>query len=421
MRDTGSMPTPMLTIGDFARATRLSAKALRRYDELGLLPPARVDPFTGYRYYTDEQVERARLVAWLRRIGMPLAEVGRVCDLYGTDPAGAARAIRAYWARVESETAARRGLAVSLVDRLKGPADMSFETTSGTASGGASRTTSGEASGAASGTDSGTSSGQGFGAASETAFGTSSETDSGRGLAPPALALWTAVRLDRGLVRPSQQDAALAGPRLLAVADGYGPEGEAAARAVVGALGSVPAPEPPARTGDVLNALEDAVRAADGAVTGLADSGTTLTAALWTGGRLVLAHLGDSRAYLLRDGVLVRLTRDHTVVQALVDAGELDPAEAAERPDRAVLLKALDGGEVPPEPELGVHEARPGDRYLLCTDGLSAVAPAEEIRRALAAGGTPDDAAEALVALARELGGPDNVACVVADVVPADG
>ncbi|MFE9135121.1 MerR family transcriptional regulator [Streptomyces sp. NPDC007355] len=405
------MPTPMLTIGDFARATRLSAKALRRYDELGLLPPARVDPFTGYRYYTDEQVERARLVAWLRRIGMPLAEVGRVCDLYGTDPAGAARAIRAYWARVESETAARRGLAVSLVDRLKGPADMSFETTSGT--------TSGTDSGTAPGTTP-TASGNAPGTAS-TASGTASGTDSGRGLAPSALALWTAVRLDRGLVRPSQQDAALAGPRLLAVADGYGPEGETAARAVVGALGSVPAPEPPARTGDVLNALEDAVRAADAAVTGLADSGTTLTAALWTGGRLVLAHLGDSRAYLLRDGVLVRLTRDHTVVQALVDAGELDPAEAADRPDRAVLLKALDGGDVPPEPELGVHEARPGDRYLLCTDGLSAVAPGEEIRRALAAGGTPDDAAEALVALARELGGPDNVACVVADVVPADG
>jgi serine/threonine protein phosphatase PrpC/DNA-binding transcriptional MerR regulator len=406
VRDTGSVPTPMLTIGDFARATRLSAKALRRYDELGLLPPARVDPFTGYRYYTEEQVERARLVAWLRRIGMPLAEVGRVCDLYGTDPAGAARAIRAYWARVESETAARRGLAVSLVDRLKGPADMSFETTSGTSSG----TTSGTSSGTTP-----TASGSASGAAPTT------PAPSGTGLAPPALALWTAVRLDRGLVRPSQQDAALAGPRLLAVADGYGPEGEAAARAVVGALGSVPAPEPPARTGDVLNALEDAVRAADGAVTGLADSGTTLTAALWTGGRLVLAHLGDSRAYLLRDGALIRLTRDHTVVQALVDAGELDPAEAADRPDRAVLLRALDGGDVPPEPELGVHEARPGDRYLLCTDGLSAVAPAEEIRRALAAGGTPDDAAEALVALARELGGPDNVACVVADVVPADG
>ncbi|MFF1507121.1 MerR family transcriptional regulator [Streptomyces sp. NPDC058326] len=378
------MPTPMLTIGDFARATRLSAKALRRYDELGLLPPARVDPFTGYRYYAEEQVERARLIAWLRRIDMPLAEVGRVCALHGKDPAGAARAIRGHWARIEAETAARRGLAASLVERLKGTTEMT----------------------------------------SVPAAATNPEKNPDVPRASPASPPWTlrtAVRLDPGLVRPSQQDAAHAGPHLLAVADGYGPEGERAARAAVGALASVPAPEPTARTGDVLNALEDAVRGADGAVTGLADSGTTLTAALWTGSRLVLAHLGDSRAYLLRDGVLVRLSRDHTVVQALVDAGELDPAEAADRPDRALLLKALDGGDVPPEPELGVHEARPGDRYLLCTDGLSAVAPAEEIRRALARGSAPDDAAGALVALARDLGGPDNVACVVADVVPAAG
>ncbi|WP_435975516.1 MerR family transcriptional regulator [Streptomyces sp. Qhu_M48] len=354
---------PLLTIGDFARASRLSAKALRRYDELGLLPPARVDPYTGYRYYARDQVERARLIAWLRRIDMPLAEVGRVCALYASDPAAASRAIRAHWARIESETAARRDLAASLVDRLKGPIEMTTT---------------------------------------------------------PSFALRTAVRLDRGLVRAAQQDAAHAGPHLLAVADGYGPEGERAARAAIAALRSVPPPAPSARAGDMLNALEDGVYGADGAVAGLPESGTTLTAALWTGGRLALAHVGDSRAYLLRDGTLVRLTRDHTVVQALVDAGELDPAEAADRPDRALLLKALDGGDVPPEPELGVHEARPGDRYLLCTDGLSAVAPAEDIRRALAAGATPDDAAGALVALARDLGGPDNVACVVADVVPAD-
>ncbi|MCX2179286.1 helix-turn-helix domain-containing protein [Streptomyces sp. SKN60] len=82
----------LLTIGDFARATGLTPKALRRYDELGLLRPARVDPFSGYRYYAGEQVERARLVGWLRRIGMPLAEIGRVCARYETDPAGAARA-----------------------------------------------------------------------------------------------------------------------------------------------------------------------------------------------------------------------------------------------------------------------------------------------------------------------------------------
>ncbi len=405
MRDEEPMPVPvsgpMLTIGDFARASRLSAKALRRYDELGLLPPARVDPFTGYRYYAVEQLERARLIAWLRRIGMPLAEVGRVCALYASDAAGAARAIRGYWARVETETAARRDLAASLVDRLKGPDEMNDETTDEMTD-----DTAGETPGAM--TD------------EVSAVHAATNAWAATGPAgPPAFVLRTAVRLDRGLVRAAQQDAAHAGPHLLAVADGYGPEGERAALAAVGALEAVPPPAPSARAGDVLNALEDAVRTADGAVSGLADSGTTLTGAVWTGGRLALAHVGDSRAYLLRDGALVRLTRDHTVVQALVDAGELDPAEAADRPDRALLLKALDGGDVPPEPELGVHETRPGDRYLLCTDGLSAVAPAEGIRRALAAGVGPDEAAEALVALARDLGGPDNVACVVADVVPA--
>lgn len=402
MRDEESMSPPvsgpMLTIGDFARASRLSAKVLRRYDELGLLPPARVDPFTGYRYYAVEQLERARLIAWLRRIDMPLTEVGRVCELYGSDAAAAARAIRGHWARIESETAARRDLATSLVDRLKGPTEM----TDGTTDEMVDETTDENTYG----TTDGTTTGPGPGAAA------------GR-TAPPAFALRTAVRLDRGPVRDTQQDAAHAGPHLLAVADGYGPEGARAALAAVAALEAVPPPAPAARAGDVLNALEDAVRTADGAVSGLADSGTTLTAAVWTGGRLALAHVGDSRAYLLRDGTLVRLTRDHTVVQALVDAGELDPAEAADRPDRALLLKALDGGGVPPEPELGVHETRPGDRYLLCTDGLSAVAPAEAVHRALAGAVGPDDAAEALIALARDLGGPDNVACVVADVVPA--
>ncbi|MFF5975139.1 MerR family transcriptional regulator [Streptomyces sp. NPDC012769] len=364
----------MLTIGDFARVSRLTAKALRRYDELGLLPPARVDPFTGYRYYAEEQVERARLVGWLRRIGMPLAEVGRVCALYeADDAAGAARAIRAYWVGVESETAARRDLASSLVDRLKGPTDMTTPPPVSPSS-------------------------------------------------PSPFVLRAAVRLDTGLVRAVQQDAAHAGPQLLAVADGYGPEGERAATSALTALEAVPrsaGSSGAARAGDVLNALEDGVRGANDAVAGLSGSGTTLTVALLAGNRLALAHVGDSRAYLLRDGVLVRLTRDHTVVQALVDAGELDPAEAADRPDRALLLKALDGGDVPPEPELAVREARPGDRLLLCTDGLSALLPAEDVERGLARGDGPDATAEALVALARDLGGPDNVACVVADVVPA--
>ncbi|MFG2114551.1 MerR family transcriptional regulator [Streptomyces sp. NPDC048718] len=380
----------LLTIGDFARASGLSAKALRRYDETGLLPPARVDPYTGYRYYSPDQVEQARLVRWLRHIGMPLADTGRVCALYATDAAGAARAIRAYWAEVEARTAARRDLAVSLADRMGGPSTMTHTHTPATSSGAISGAVSGR------------------------------------------LRFAAAVRLDRGLVRPVQQDAAYAGPCLLAVADGYGPEGERAASAAVAAVvdgaGDVPGPGPgaaPVRAGDALNALEDGVREANLRVAGSAagsgaGSGATLTAALLTGSRLTLAHVGDSRAYLLRDGVLQRLTRDHTVVQALVDAGELDPAEAAERPDRAVLLKALDGGDVPPEPEFGVREVRVGDRVLLCTDGLSAVVGAEALGAAL--GGAPggvgvEEAVRALVEAARGCGGPDNVACVVADVV----
>ncbi|GAA0405843.1 MerR family transcriptional regulator [Microbispora corallina] len=107
----------LLTIGAFARASRLSPKALRLYDELGLLRPARTDPDSGYRFYDPAQLERARLVAWLRRLGMPLARIRAVCDL---DPEAAAADVAAYWAEVEAETADRRGLAVLLVDHLSG-------------------------------------------------------------------------------------------------------------------------------------------------------------------------------------------------------------------------------------------------------------------------------------------------------------
>src|SRR6202042_2711116 len=98
----------LLTIGAFARASRLSIKALRLYDELGLLRPVRVDPATGYRFYDPAQVEEARLVGWLRRLGMPLARIREVCEL---GPDAAAEAVGAFWAQVEADTAARRDLA----------------------------------------------------------------------------------------------------------------------------------------------------------------------------------------------------------------------------------------------------------------------------------------------------------------------
>ncbi|MER5603250.1 MerR family transcriptional regulator [Streptomyces sp. NPDC002265] len=352
----------LLTIGAFAKASRLSPKALRLYDELELLQPARVDPVTGYRYYAQAQLEQARLVAWLRRLGMPLAGIRRVCAL---GPADAAAEIRAYWARVEAETAARRDLAVFLADHLAAAAPE-----------------------------------------------------------PPRkdtvmLELRYCAHSDRGRVRPANQDTAYAGTRLLAVADGFGPAGGPAGRAAVAALKALDTAEVPA--GSVLNLLEDAVQSATRAVHEVSstdETGTTLTALLWTGSRLALVHIGDSRAYLLRAGELFRITHDHTLVQSMLDEGRLTPEEAAAHPQRSLLLKALSGG-APALPDLRLEDALPGDRYLLCSDGLSGVVPDDRIRRLLSGHTGPDDAVRALVDAANEAGGPDNIGCVVADLVTA--
>ncbi|WP_373300590.1 MerR family transcriptional regulator [Streptomyces chromofuscus] len=348
----------MLTIGAFARASRLTPKALRLYDELDLLRPARVDPGTGYRYYAADQLERARLVAWLRRLGMPLARIREVCALPAPD---AAREVRAYWARVEAETAARRDLAGILVAHLTASPRKDPTMT--------------------------------------------------------ALRLRYAAHSDRGMIRPANQDTAYAGDRLLAVADGYGPAGGPASTAAVACLKTLERTAERS-AGSVLNLLEAAVRDAALAVHDVAadeEAGTTLTAMLWTGSSVALVHVGDSRAYLLRDGGLFRITHDHTVVQSLIDEGRLTPEEAASHPQRALLLNSLTG-TVPAAPDLRLHDAHPGDRYLLCSDGLTAVVPDARIRGLLGTEPTPEEAVRALVAAANDAGGPDNVSCVVADV-----
>ncbi|MFE7134118.1 protein phosphatase 2C domain-containing protein [Streptomyces sp. NPDC057638] len=383
-----------LTIGAFARASRLSAKALRRYDELGLLRPASVDPYTGYRYYDETQLDQARLVAWLRRIDMPLVRVQEVRDLYESDPGRAARAVRDYWATVEAETAARRDLAVFLADhlvRLTEPYPYP---------------------------------------------GRGSDTM----VQHTALTMRSAARTDRGLVRETNQDAAYATTRLLAVADGFGGEGGSASAAVIEALKRLDRPDwqraalengpgdpgepapvgasPSGRVGDLLNALEDAVDHANTAAGEFADSGSTLTAMVWTGSQLALVHVGDTRALLLRDGELLRITRDHTVAQAMIDEGSLTEEEAASHPQRTLLVKAVDGGMTAARPDVRLCEARPGDRYLLCSDGLSRTVAPDAVRRALTDVADPDQAIGVLVELARSAGGPDNIACVVADIVP---
>ncbi|MFJ2183301.1 MerR family transcriptional regulator [Streptomyces anulatus] len=413
-RAVGAASGELVTIGEFARLSRLSAKALRRYDELGLLRPALVDPVNGYRYYDPAQVEGARLVAWLRRIGMPLSRIGRIVAL---DAGAAAVEIRAYWARVEAETAARRDLAMYLVDHLsaEGRAMSRIPDNTGNAGG----------TGNEGGTDCTGSSGSGV--------------PGGPGVLGGPVAVPLAIRYaaltDTGAVRTTNQDAAFAGPRLLAVADGFGEGGAEASAAAIEAI------KPTAWGGgdgalsaaDLLNVLEDtadsASRAVRDAVAPCADpdgSGTTLTAMLWTGSRLGLVHIGDSRAYLLRCGELFRITHDHSLVQSMIDDGSLSREEAASHPGRALLLKALVGEArsapvaVACRPDVRLREVLAGDRYLLCSDGLSAVVDEAELRAAVVAAEAPGEAVRRLVGLAREAGGPDNVACVVADVVAAE-
>jgi PPM family protein phosphatase len=232
-----------------------------------------------------------------------------------------------------------------------------------------------------------------------------------------------AVKTDVGLRRTGNEDAAYAGPRLLAVADGLGGHagGEVASATVIDALRPLDTEVP---AGDVLTALEDAVRRASSALGDIVEAdpalrglGTTLTALLWSGSQLGLVHIGDSRAYLVRDGEVFQITHDHTMVQLLVDEGRITTEEVATHPQRSLLLRAL--GDFTSEPDLQLREARPGDRYLLCSDGLHGVADAHAIGRVLLTVADPDQAATDLVALAIANGGPDNITFIIADVLAA--
>ncbi|MHB1614239.1 MAG: PP2C family protein-serine/threonine phosphatase [Actinomycetes bacterium] len=237
-----------------------------------------------------------------------------------------------------------------------------------------------------------------------------------------ALALRYAARSHVGLVRDGNEDSGYAGPRLLAVADGMGgaAAGEVASSVTIAALSALDEDSPGP---DLLDRLTTTVDAAnerlhelietDPSLTGM---GTTLTALLRSSGRVGLVHIGDSRGYLLRDGELVQLTHDHTFVQSLVDAGRITAEEAGQHPQRSLLMRALDGrGTV--ELDLSIREAREGDRYLVCTDGLTVVVSEETLADTLRQHADPGQAADELVELALRGGAPDNVTVVVADLV----
>jgi protein phosphatase len=210
------------------------------------------------------------------------------------------------------------------------------------------------------------------------------------------------------------------GPRLLTVAEGMGgmAAGDVASTIVIACMAPL---DEDVSDGAMIDALRGAVEMANQQIRDAVDAnpamegmGTTLTAMLFSGSRIGMVHIGDSRAYLLRDGEFAQVTKDDTYVQMLVDEGRITPEEAGSHPQRSLLTRALDGRDV--DPEYSVRQAKAGDRYLLCSDGLSSVVSFDTIAGTLREYADPNQCAERLVQLALRGGGPDNITVIVADV-----
>jgi PPM family protein phosphatase len=350
----------MLTIGEFATATGLTAKALRLYDDLGLLAPAEVDPGNGYRYYEPAQIEQARLVARLRSAGVPLP---RISTIIGLAPEAAAAELLSYWRQVEADTSSAREVVVSLVAHLRGQ--------------------------------------------DTTMNGTTTPTRSAHRAGQGARSL----QLDDLYPRVPRLTAQITGQRLFAVADGFGDaEEDAAATKALDALEALDGAEPGS---DPLGALDAAVAAGAEAVS-QGKGGTTLTALLLAD-RALIAHVGDSRVYRVRGGSLERLTRDHTVVQSLVDEGRLTADEAWVDPRRAVLNRAIAPGAAS-APDLSVHTITPGDRFVLTTDGVHGVLESQQLADLVVATGDPEMIASAVEEAVLAAGAPDNYGVIVVDL-----
>jgi PPM family protein phosphatase len=239
------------------------------------------------------------------------------------------------------------------------------------------------------------------------------------------VALRYAARSDVGLGRyTNNQDSGYAGPHLLAVCDGMGGHagGDVASSVALGRLVDL---DGESFGGEALRRLAEALREANAEIARRADEdpqlggmGTTATVLMRYDRKLALAHIGDSRGYLFRDGQLTRITRDHTFVQSLVDEGRISADEAEHHPQRNIVTRVL-SGHPDDEPDVSAREARVGDRYLLCSDGLTGVVSDATIAETLAAGNDPAATADALISMALRGGAPDNVTVVVAEVLEA--
>ena len=235
----------------------------------------------------------------------------------------------------------------------------------------------------------------------------------------------TAARSAIGLVRQGNEDSGFVSPQLIAVADGMGGHaaGEVASRIAVEVLQAL-APTLVSTDLDedsVEDLLMHSLHSIDSEISAVTDEeiekrgmGTTLTALLIRGKNISLLHVGDSRCYRLRGNTLEQFSNDHTVIQELLDQGAISVAEAAEHPQRSMLTQALRGdGDV--TPVLQMYEVKKGDRYLLCSDGLSGVLTEKEIKIGLKKT-DKDEAVKFLVDATYVNGAPDNVTVLIADI-----
>jgi PPM family protein phosphatase len=353
----------LMTIGAFSERSGLSARRLRTYAAEGLLIPVALDPGSGYRYYSSAQLPTAELIDALRQAGIPLAEIRMFLAMPSDGQLET-------WGQRLVSAAAHRHRALEMARTLVAEID---------------------------------------GASS------ANRADSKERSMPT---LHSAARSEQGPVRETNEDVVVVGERLVAIADGMGghPGGETAATAAGGMLAAVFA-------GRSADELATAIRAANWAVwdhasahPALEGMGTTVCAVgLLDDGRLSFANVGDSRAYLWRAGALTRLTRDHSVTAELVERGELRTEDVRAHPLYGVLTRALGVG-----PQLDVEcdtlIPEPGDRLLLCSDGLFNELTDAEITAAINEREDLASVVDDLVEGALARGGRDNVSVVLAQV-----
>src|SRR4051812_20429504 len=350
----------LLTIGEFSERSGLSQKRLRSYAAAGLLVPAAVDSDTGYRYYGPGQLRDARTIDALRRADVPLSEIARALR----DPT--TFDFEGWQHQLESRSTARRAALDEAIGLL--------------------------------------------------AVGSAHRPHREASEMTTITTMTVATRSEIGPVRATNQDAVIVGERLVGVADGMGgaPGGDVAsslAAAVVeaGFEGSA-AVELPAVTRSA-NAAIFARAVADRSLVGM---GTTLCCAgLIADGTLIVVNVGDSRAYLVRDGHLRQITDDHTVTADLIRTGQLEEAAAADHPLRHVLTRVLGVGPTV-EADTVAIDVEDGDLLLLCTDGLWKEVEEAELADLMAADGTPAEIADGLVTRALERGAHDNVTVAIA-------